>query len=286
MEVFFPRTLAELWPLLAAHPAGAVLAGGTDLLVRLRKTGARPPALFALERLAELRRMAVRDGELHIGAAVTIGELAASEPVRAALPALWQAAAALGSPPVRHGATVGGNVCTASPAGDTLPPLYVYGAAVTVAGAAGSRRLPIGDFIAGPGRTALAPGEIVTDIVVPLPPAGSFSAYYKAGKRRALAIAVASLAVCLVLADDGPVGKVRLAWGSVGPTVASLPAVEEFLAGKRLTPAVLRQAGAMAAAAVRPIDDVRASAAYRRSLAGNLLLKLAAAGDHEQEDGR
>ncbi len=172
MEVFFPRTLAELWPLKAANPESAVMAGGTDLLVRLRKTGERPPAIIALERLAELRRMSIEGGGLRIGAAVTIGELAASEIVRDALPALWQAAAALGSPPVRHGATVGGNVCTASPAGDTLPPLYVYGAAVAVAGAAGCRRLPIGDFILGPGRTSLAPGEIVTDIIVPLPTGG------------------------------------------------------------------------------------------------------------------
>lgn len=286
MEVFFPRTLAELWPLKAANPESAVMAGGTDLLVRLRKTGERPPAIIALERLAELRRMSIEGGGLRIGAAVTIGELAASEIVRDALPALWQAAAALGSPPVRHGATVGGNVCTASPAGDTLPPLYVYGAAVAVAGAAGCRRLPIGDFILGPGRTSLAPGEIVTDIIVPLPTGGAFSAYYKVGKRRAMAIAVASLAVCIVRTADGAAGKVRLAWGSVGPTVISLPAVEAFLAGKRLAPDVLRQAGAMAAAAVLPIDDVRASAGYRRSLAGNLLLKLAALGDDEQEDGR
>ncbi len=286
MEVFFPRTLAELWPLMAEYPTGAVLAGGTDLLVKMRKNGDRPPALFVLERLAELRQIAVEGGGLHIGAAVTISELAASDIVRKALPALWQAAAVLGSPPVRHSATLGGNVCTASPAGDTLAPLYVFDAVVVVAGAAGRRCLPIGDFIAGPGRTALATGEIVTGVVVPLPPAGAFSAYYKVGKRQAMAIAVASLAVCLEQAGDGSVEKIRLAWGSVGPTVISLPAVEAFLRGRRLSPAVLRQAGDMAAAAVRPIDDVRAGADYRRQLAGNLLLKLAAVGDREQEDGR
>lgn len=286
MEIFFPRTLPELWSLMAEYPTGAVLAGGTDLLVKLRKTGDRPPALFALERLAELRQIAVQGGELHIGAAVTISELVASDIVRKDLPALWQAAAALGSPPVRHSATVGGNVCTASPAGDTLAPLYAYGATVTISGIAGRRSLAIGDFIAGPGRTALAPGEIATGIVVPLPPAGAFSAYYKVGKRQAMAIAVASLAVCLEQAGDGPIEKIRLAWGSVGPTVTTLPAVEEYLRGKRLSPAVLRQAGDMAATAVRPIDDVRAGAGYRRQLAGNLLLKLAAVGDHEQEDSR
>ncbi|MDR7868261.1 MAG: xanthine dehydrogenase family protein subunit M [Sporomusaceae bacterium] len=286
MKVFFPRALPELWPLMAEYPAGAVLAGGTDFLVKMRKNGDRPPALFALERLAELRQIAVQGGELHIGAAVTISELMAGDIVRKALPALWQAAAVLGSPPVRHSATLGGNVCTASPAGDTLVPLYVFDAEVTVASAAGRRRLPIGGFIAGPGRTALAPGEIVTGVVVPLPPAGAFSAYYKVGKRQAMAIAVASLAVCLEQAGDGSVEKIRLAWGSVGPTVTSLPAVEAFLRGRRLSPAVLRQAGDMAAAAVRPIDDVRAGADYRRQLAGNLLLKIAAVGDREQEDGR
>lgn len=274
MEVLFPKTLPELWSLFAAFPEGAVLAGGTDILVKLRKTAAEPPAVFSLERLAELRRLETIGGELFIGAGVTIGELVASEFIKKTLPGLWQAAAVLGSPPVRHAATIGGNLCTASPAGDMLPPLYVFDAEVAIAGPQGRRRVKIADFIAGPGRTALIRGEIVTDIIVPLPSPEVFSAYYKVGKRQALAVAVASLAVCLKRDTGGAVGRIKLAWGSVGPTVTVLPAVEELLCGQRLTAPLLGQAGAMAAAGVRPIDDVRASAAYRRQLAGNLLLRL------------
>jgi CO/xanthine dehydrogenase FAD-binding subunit len=277
MEVLFPRALSELWPLMAGQPGGAVLAGGTDLLVRLRKTADKPPVLFALERLAELRRMELCGGELCLGAGVTAGEIVASTVVKNNLPALWQAASVLGSPPVRHSATIGGNICTASPAGDLLAPLYAFGAVVTVANAESRHRLPIADFIAGPGRTVLGPGEIVTGVAVPLPPPAAFSAYYKVGKRQALAIAVASLAVSLVRSADSSVERISLAWGSVGPTVTVLPAVERYLQGKPLSPESLRQAGAMAAAAVKPIDDVRASAEYRRRLAANLLLKLAEA---------
>lgn len=275
MKVLFPRTPAELRAMFAAFPGGSVLAGGTDILVRLRKTGDKPPALFCLERLTALQNIAVCGEELVIGAGVTIEQLVASAIVKKTFPALWQAASVLGSPPVRHGATVGGNICTASPAGDTLPPLYVFGAEVMIGNGEDQRRMGIADFIAGPGCTALGPGEFVAGVALPLPASEEFSVYYKVGRRQALAIAVVSLAVSLQREKGGAVRRIKLAWGSVGLTVTTLPAVEEFLRGQRLSAALLRQAGAMAAAAVRPIDDVRASAAYRRQVAGNLLLRLA-----------
>lgn len=192
------------------------------------------------------------------------------------VPALWQAIAVLGSPPVRHSATLGGNICTASPAGDTLPPLYVFDARVEIQSDKQRRRVPIRDFILGPGRIALCPGEIVTGVVIPLPPPGTLSTYEKVGKRKAMAIAVASLACLLVRDERGFVTWVKLAWGSVGPIVTTLPAVEKLLYGQRLSPELLRRAGTMVAASVAPLDDVRASGAYRRQVAGNLLLRIGA----------
>jgi xanthine dehydrogenase FAD-binding subunit len=274
MEVLFPRTLKELWAMFAAFSGGRILAGGTDLLAGMRKTGDKPPAVFCLEGLTELQGIEMVDGEMFIGAGVTLQRLLDCAALKQDFPALWQALSVLGSPPVRHSATLGGNICTASPAGDTLPPLYVFGAGVEISSEKEQRRLSINDFILGPGRTALRPGEIVTRIIIPGLPPGALSTYDKVGKRRALAIAVASLASLILLNGQGIVTHIRLAWGSVGPTIVSLPAIEEFLRGKSLSPELLKQAGDMAAQLVTPIDDVRASAAYRRQLAGNLLLRL------------
>lgn len=274
MEVLFPRTLEELWAMFAACPGGRVLAGGTDLLVELRKTGDKPSVVFCLERLTALQHIERVGRELCIGAGVTLQRLLECPVVEQEFPALRQALSVLGSPPVRHGATLGGNICTASPAGDTLPPLYVFDASIELSSDKEQRRLSIRDFMIGPGRTALRPGEIVTGIVIPLPPPGAASTYHKVGKRKALAIAVASFAALVVRDGSGIVKQIKLAWGSVGPIITTLPEIEDFLRGESLSPERLRQAGAMAAAAVAPIDDIRASAAYRRQLTGNLLQRI------------
>lgn len=275
MQVLFPKTLEELWAMFDGFPDGRVLAGGTDLLVRMRKQGDKPPAVFCLDCLEQLQRLETVDGEMIIGAGTTLQRLWECPGVAQELPALSQAVSVFGSPPLRHSATLGGNICTASPAGDTLPPLYVYGASLVLSSSQAQRRVPIGDFILGPGRTALRPGEIVTEVVIPLPPSGAASNYYKVGRRKALAVAVASLAYLVQQDKNGIIEQIKLAWGSVGPTIVTLPAIEEFLRGKRLVPEQLQQAGHLAAAAVMPINDVRASAGYRRHLAGNLLLRLA-----------
>ena len=278
MEVLFPRTLEELNKMRIDRPDGLILAGGTDLLVKLRHTGQTPPAFFCMERMEELQQLDILDEEIVIGAAVNLQRLLECETVKRELTALYQAVSELASPPVRHSATLGGNVCTASPAGDTLPPLYVLDAVVEVCSAAGSRRQPLVDFITGPGRTTLQVGEMVTCIRVPRPAATMRSLYYKVGKRKAMAISVASMAVRLATGDDGTITGVKLAWGSVGPTVTTAPAVEAYLLGRTLSVECLREAGRLAAAAVCPIDDLRASAGYRRGVAGNLLLRLAQIG--------
>lgn len=278
MEVLFPRTLEELTKMRADRPDGVIMAGGTDLLVKLRHTGQTPPALFCTERMEELQRLDILDEEIVIGAAVNLQRLLQCETVKRELTVLYQALSELASPPVRHSATLVGNVCTASPAGDTLPPLYVLDATVEVCCATGSRRQPVSEFITGPGRTTLQAGEMVTSIRVPRPAATMRSMYYKVGKRKAMAISVASMAARLATSGDGTITDVKLAWGSVGPTVTTAPAVAAYLLGRPLSVECLREAGRIAAAAVCPIDDLRASADYRRCVAGNLLLRLAQAG--------
>ncbi|TGE35744.1 xanthine dehydrogenase family protein subunit M [Desulfosporosinus fructosivorans] len=277
MDVLFPRTLEELRELFGVYPEGSILGGGTDLLVQIRKYGHKPTALFSVEHLPELQRVEEKETDLFIGAGVTHQQLWELPIIKERFPVLQDALAVLGSPPIRHAGTLGGNLCTASPAGDTLPPLYVLGAKVAISGQTTQRCVSIDEFIQGPGRTILEQGEFVTGIYIPLPAPNAFSAYYKVGKRKALAIAIASLAVLLELNPDETVKNIKLAWGSVGPTVMILPDVENFLKGKVLSDEILVQAGEMAILGVAPIDDIRASAEYRRRLTANLLLRLGSA---------
>ena len=277
MEVLFPRTLEELRELFVSYPAGRILAGGTDLLVQIRKQGNKPVALFSIENLSELQHVAENETELFIGASVTHQQLLELPIIKKRFQVLHDAIAVLGSPPIRHSGTIGGNLCTASPAGDLLPPFYVLGARIAISSQTRTRAVPIAEFIQGPGRTILEKGEVVTGIHLPLPTQNIFSAYYKVGKRKASAIAIASLAVTLQVNPDNTVKDIKLAWGSVSPTVMIVPEVETFLRGKILSEEILSQAGEMAMLRAAPIDDIRASAIYRQRLTANLLLRLCGA---------
>lgn len=278
MNVLTPRDLPELFAALQS-PGARLLAGGTDLLVRLRAAQGRgepePAALVRLDAIAALRGVErTPDGALRLGAACTHAELLADPLVRAELPELARALRDLGSPPIRNMGTLGGNICTASPAGDSLPPLMALGAEVALASASGTRRMALCEFITGPGRTRLAPGEVLAAVVVP--PTQDFQVrhFEKVGRRSALAVAVVSLAALLKL-ERGRVVEARLAWGSVGPMVWRCPEAEAALAGQRLTLTALGRVAALVRGQVKPIDDLRASADYRRQVAGNLLLRLA-----------
>ncbi|MFZ5587095.1 MAG: FAD binding domain-containing protein [Thermodesulfobacteriota bacterium] len=272
--VRLPASLDELWPLMAAQPGAALMAGGTDLLVRMRRGLADPEAIIGLERVAELKTIARREGWLRLGACATHQELIDHPLVAEHAPLLRQALLGLGSPPIRHMGSLGGNIVTASPAGDSLPPLFALAAEVELAWAGGDRRLPVAEFVTGPGRSALRPGEIVAAVWLPPSPGWQVQRWRKVGLRRALAIAVCSLAATVRLEADGRVAEARLAWGSVAPCVVRPHAVEAMLVGHRLDEARLREAGRALQAHISPIDDLRASAAYRRQVAANLLLAL------------
>ena len=274
MQVLFPQTCSQLQAMLAEIPQGRIMAGGSDLLVKLRQTGRTLPAVFCLEQLSELQQIGWQQDEFYIGAAVTQQQLLDHAVIQTQYNVLYQALNELASPPIRHAATLVGNLCSASPAADSVPPLVVLEASIDIEGPDGLRNLPVDRFFLGPGQNCLQTGEFVRAVRLPRPPQGLVSSYHKVGKRKALAIAVASLAAAYRLTDGGEVAMIRLAWGSVGPTVIRSGEVEEFICGKPLTQDVLRQAGVLARQAVSPIDDIRASADYRRSLTGNLLLRL------------
>ena len=271
--VYLPSSLGDLWPILD-DPQARVMAGGTDLLVRLR-AGLPAGPICCLERIPALRGVAVSGRIVRIGAATTLTELLESGDIAAGLPLLDESVRQLGSPLVRNQATLGGNICTASPAGDTLPALYALGATLELASRSSTRAVPVENFITGPGRTVLRPGEILAAVSVPLPDSGAIQHFEKIGRRRALAISVASLAACLEL-DGGRIRRISLALGSVAPTVLRCREAEEWLTGRELTANNLTQAADLVRAAVRPVSDVRATADYRRQAAANLLLRLEA----------
>ncbi len=273
--VLKPACLEELFYLMDRHPEALPMAGGTDLLVRLRReTSANERPLLLLAGVAELQGVADTGTEISIGAAMTLSGIIADPLVERHAPLLVRALRTVGGPPIRNMATIGGNIGTASPAGDSLPPLYLLGAEVELASPLGRRRLPIGDFVAGPGRTMLHRREIITRIVFPHAEPFPFQSFDKVGLRRSMAVAVASFAGMVRLSAAGHVEEARFAWGSVAPTVVRLPRLEAELAGSRLDGDTIRGAAEIVRRGVSPIDDIRATADYRRCVAANLLMRF------------
>jgi CO/xanthine dehydrogenase FAD-binding subunit len=247
VEVITPRTLEEALRLKSERPEARPIAGGTDLLVELNFDRARPETILNLAELPELKGWARDNGSLRLGACLTYTEAMGGE-LAELMPALAEASRSVGSPQIRNRGTIGGNLGTASPAGDAHPPLLVYGATVELGSVRGVRTLPLTDFFLGPKRSALLPDELV--LAVRVDPGGHPQTFMKVGPRNAMVIAVCSLAV---LADRER-GELRAAYGSAGPVpalvTASLDARADF--------------PDFVADAASPIDDVRGTAAYRR----------------------
>ncbi|MFB3853160.1 MAG: FAD binding domain-containing protein [Vicinamibacterales bacterium] len=239
-----------------------VLAGGTDLVVRMKMERVRPHAIVSLAGIPTLARIETREGALSIGSGATIAAIERDPRVRHDYPSLADACAGFSTTQVQAMATVGGNICNGSPAADCAPALLVGGAEVEIAGPRATRRLPLEQFFIGPGRTVLENGEILTRIILPPPPAAAGSAFLKLG-RVAADVAKASVAV-MVIRDGGRIADCRIAFGSVAPTPLRSRRAERTLAGRRFSPEALSEAAEMASLEVSPIDDVRSSAWYRR----------------------
>jgi CO/xanthine dehydrogenase FAD-binding subunit len=253
MEVVSPRSLDDALRVKAEHPDAMPIQGGTDVMVELNFDRRRPELLVNLNEVPELRGWSRENGRLRLGSGLTYAEAMEGE-VAEALPALAEASRTVGSPQIRARGTIGGNLGTASPAGDALPPLLVEGAEVELTSVRGLRTLPLRDFLVGPKRNASEPDELITAVLVS--PSGGAQTFMKVGPRNAMVIAVCSLA----LVADGERGELRAAFGSAGPVVGlvSCPHGEAESLPERV------------AAAASPIDDVRGTAAYRRHALGVL----------------
>lgn len=269
MPVLVPTSLSDALDAIAATPDAVLLAGGTDLMVELNEGHRRfhrsDATVVSLTRVPELATWTIDPGArtLTLGGAIRWSEIE-REPLRSTVPALAEAARTVGSPQIRNAGTVGGNLATCSPAGDGLPVLAAVDAIVHLASATGRRRLPVGEFMIGVKRTALRPGELIEAITLPL--LDGWQGYSKVGVRNAMVIATASACVAV----DRPSRSVRIALGSVAPTVIRCPDAERHVTEQidweaaNLDADDAAEAGRLAAAASRPIDDHRSTAAYRR----------------------
>lgn len=260
--------------MMRALPDAAVYAGGTDLMVKIRNGSITPNDLICLERIQALKGVVDCGDRISILAATTFSQLLQERAITHCLPVLAGAIACLGSPLIRNMGTIGGNICTASPAGDTLAPLYALNARVELISETGVRSFPLDRFILGPGKTVLDKGEILSAIHVEKPHPESIQHFEKVGRRNALACSLASMAAVFRLSDSGIVLTASLTWGSVGPTVIICTEAADMLIGWPLSLDRLTEAAAIVQKAVCPITDIRATADYRRTVAGNLLLRL------------
>jgi CO/xanthine dehydrogenase FAD-binding subunit len=244
VDVLTPRTLDEALRLKAEHAEAVPIQGGTDVMVELNFDRARPPALLNLNEVQELRGWSSTNGELWLGAGLTYTELM-QKPLADQLPALAEAARTVGGPQIRNRGTIGGNLGTASPAGDALPPLLVFGAQVKVASVRGERTFPLEEFLVGVKRNSLATNELILGVTVPAEPGRQ--TFMKVGPRNAMVISVVSLALCVN-------GELTASFGSAGPVpgVVRAPLDDAASFPERV------------AAAASPIDDVRGTANYRR----------------------
>ena len=271
MDFITPRSWADALAAKAAYPESVPIAGGTDVMVELNFNRLRPTALLDLSRVEELRDWRRENGVLRVGAGVTYTRVISE--LGHLLPALAIASRTVGSPQIRNRGTVGGNLGSASPAGDAHPPLLAGGASVEVASVRGSRVVPVEEFYTGPKRQVLEPDELISAFLVR--PATGPQQFSKVGTRNAMVIAVASFAVVL----DPPAQRVGTGIGSAAPTPVRAGAAEEFLEGelaagnlwesRRPLPAhLVAHFSQLVASAAAPIDDVRGSASYRtRALA-------------------
>jgi len=258
------RSLEQAVSLKGEHPEAVFLAGGTDLLVKMKGGQITPQSVIDIGEIDQIRAIEGSATEIFIGAAVKVSCLEKHALLKEKLPSLTGAAFSLGSPQVRNLATIGGNICNASPSADLLPPLYAYDAAMIVCGARGDRRLPIADFLTGPGRTALKSDELLKGVAIPNRAFAGKSVYLKHALKQSMDIAAVNL--CVYLEGIAPVTACRIVLGAVGPTPLRAAEAEAFLTGKELDAATVLAAARTARRACRPIDDIRTTAAYREEM--------------------
>jgi carbon-monoxide dehydrogenase medium subunit len=264
-----PETLGEALRALAAQADARVLAGGTDLLVQLKNGRRETPLVVDIKRIPELQEIRMEKGGLRLGAAVPCIRVARDEGVKAQFPSLAELAGLIGGTAIQGRASIGGNLCNAAPSADAVPLLIALSAVARVAGPDGMREIAVEDFCVAPGKTVLGPGEFLVDLLLPPPGAGFRAHYLRFIPRNEMDIAVVGVGVSATVAN-AVVISARVALASVAPTPLFVREAGEALVGQEPTAERIARAAEIAAAAARPISDMRAPAEYRRHLCGVL----------------
>ena len=266
-EYHAPSTVAEALDQISLYgDKGKVIAGGTDLLVSMKKREAMPEHLINLKEIEALKGITYDETEgIKIGALTTIGDIERAEVVREKFRPLWDAVKVMAAQQVRNLGTIGGNLCSASPSADTAPPLMAIGASLKLTRVLHERVVPVEDFYKGPGESVLKPEEILTEILIPNLPDNSGGAYIKLMRRNAMDLALVGVAVWLRL-DGKTCIEARIALGAVAPTPIRAHTTESVLTHKDVDENLIEEAGKKASQEAKPIDDIRASKAYRKEM--------------------
>lgn len=275
-----PSSLDEALTVLSEHAnlgkRAQILAGGTDLLVQMRSVDREPRTLLDIKKLAEANRVDISADEIFIGAAVPSAVLNEHGALAELLPGLVEAADLIGSTQIQGRATLGGNLCNASPAGDTIPAMIAVRARCVIAGSGGTREMAVEDFVTGVGTNALEPDEFLVGLKIPPPAPRSADAYLRFIPRTEMDIAVAGCGVSVTVDDNGTCTAARVGIGAVAPRPLLVPAAADALVGSRLDDAALTAAGEACSAASSPISDKRGTDVYRRKVVAVLCRRAAA----------
>ncbi len=273
-EYFSPTSLDEAKELLTTAPGPArTLAGGTDLLVQMLEEPSPEIRVVSLRHIKALREICQdQKGEIFVGAMVTHAEVAESPLLKRCLPALAKASGMVGSPSIRNMATIGGNICNASPSADTAPPLLAYNVKAIIWGPTGEKGVSIEDFFTGPSTNILKTGEILKGFLL-RPEKGLIAAYSKLGTRKAMEIAIVNVCVSMIVEKNNYCSKIRIALGAVAPTPIRAKRAEDTLRDKKITPELIKKTAKVAVSETKPISDIRASADYRKEMIGVLVEK-------------
>ncbi|HWJ03149.1 MAG TPA: xanthine dehydrogenase family protein subunit M [Verrucomicrobiae bacterium] len=266
-----PQNLWEAISLLSRQNGAVPMAGGTDLLVKIKKGQIKAPELVNLKRLVELKELAFNGQTLNIGALTRVSALLENSEVNRHFPVLALAARGLGTPQIRNTATIGGNLCNSSPAADLSVALLAYEARLKTIGPDGARLVPVHEFFSAPGRNVLKPGEVLVGVEIDVPPLHSGGTFIKHGRRKSHEIALVNIAVMLAWEPGKKkISAARIALGAVAPIPMRVRDAEDFLVNAQPGENGWKEAGSLVMKAISPIDDVRSSAAYRRQIAGVL----------------
>jgi carbon-monoxide dehydrogenase medium subunit len=274
MEYSLPQSVDEALSILNSESNATVFAGATDLIPQLRGGRAEPRLLVDLKKIPSLMNLSFSNGTWKIGAATPVVTINKNVKLTNKFPGLSEASGLIGSDQIQTRASLGGNLCTASPGADTVPSLIVNDALVVIASNDGSRTIPVADVITGPGSISLGPGEFIIEFILQQPPPRTSDAYERFIPRTEMDIAVVDAAARVSLDERGHCQEAKIAIGAAAPTVIRVPAAERIIKGKKINDEILAEVMIEASKACRPVNDKRGTIEYRRQVAGVLAKRV------------